>query len=171
VLVEPLGALLAKRPVADGQGLVDEQDLRGGGGGYSEVQPGPHTRRVGLHPHVDGVTQAGELDHRRQQVFDGGPVQTLGQQTDLDVAPSGQLVAEHGLHAEEGWHRPDPNFPGRDRKEPGGGLQHRGFARAVGADHAHALAYMHVECDSSQGVDLLGGWPVAAQQVADEWPM
>ncbi|SVB06725.1 uncharacterized protein METZ01_LOCUS159579, partial [marine metagenome] len=136
VLVESGGALVAELSVADGQCLVDEEDLGGQGSGHREVEAGSHSRRVGLHAQVEEVTESCELGYLVGPVPGFGGVETLGQQSELDVPPAGQVGPEHGLHAEEGRGGPDQHLAAGQGQESSGGLEQAGLARTVGADHS-----------------------------------
>ena len=61
-LVHPVEALALERLVADGEHLVDEQDVGIDVHGDREAEPHVHARRVVLHLLVDEPLELGELD-------------------------------------------------------------------------------------------------------------
>ena len=61
-LGELLGALALELLVADGEHLVDEQDVGVDVDRDREPEPHVHARRVVLHRRVDEVLEAGEVD-------------------------------------------------------------------------------------------------------------
>ena len=65
-LADPVHALALERLVADGQHLVDEQDVGVDVHGDGEGEPHVHARRVELHLGVDELADAGEVDDARR---------------------------------------------------------------------------------------------------------
>ena len=61
-VLHPAEALLLELGVADGEHLVDEQDLRLEVRGDREREPHVHPARVALHGRVDELLDLGELD-------------------------------------------------------------------------------------------------------------
>ena len=61
-IAHALEAALLEEGVADGEGLVDEQDVGLEERGDAEAQPHLHAARVELHLPVDGVLEVGEVD-------------------------------------------------------------------------------------------------------------
>ena len=61
-LLDLLGAPPLEALVADGEHLVDEQDLGLDVGGDGEAEAHEHARRVVLHRRVDELLEPGELD-------------------------------------------------------------------------------------------------------------
>ncbi|SVB37152.1 uncharacterized protein METZ01_LOCUS190006, partial [marine metagenome] len=162
VLVESGGALVAELPVADGQCLVDEEDLGSQGGGHREMEACPHSRRVGLHAQVEEVAESSEFGHPAGSVPGFCGVETLGQQSELDIPPAGQVGPKHGLHAKERRGGPDQHLASGQGQEAGGGLQQAGFPGAVGADHPDRFADCHVEGHPADRFDDSGVGPLAA---------
>ena len=101
-LVDLLRAAPLEALVADGEHLVDEQDLRLDVGGDGEAEPHEHARRVVLDRRVDELLEPGELD----DVVEAGGDLLLRQPEDgaveEDVLAAAELGMEAGAELEQG---------------------------------------------------------------------
>ncbi len=66
---DPVETLALERLVADGEHLIDEQDLRIGVDGDGEGEPDVHAGRIEFHLSVDEFVDAGEIDDRIEVPF------------------------------------------------------------------------------------------------------
>jgi hypothetical protein len=120
--------------VADGQHLVDEQDLRLGVHRHREPEPDAHPRGVELDRGVEEVLDAGEGDDRVHLPVDLGPRHPEDRAVDEDVLPAAQLGVEADADRDQRRDAPaHPHLPlgrGRDAAQH---LQQGRLARAVAA--------------------------------------
>ena len=70
LLGDPVQALALERLVADGEDLVDQQDVGVQVRDDREPEPQEHPRAVRLHRHVDELAQLGELDDAVDALLD-----------------------------------------------------------------------------------------------------
>ncbi len=97
-------ALLLEPGVADGEDLVDQQDLGLEMGGHCERQTHVHPARVVLHRRIEELLDLGEGDNLVELLLDLGPLHPEDDAVQEDVLAAGQLVVEAGAHFQE---RPD----------------------------------------------------------------
>ena len=87
--------------VADGEDLVDEQDLRLEVGGDREGEPHRHPARVALHRGVEEALDVGEGDDFVEAVADLGAPHAEDRAVEEDVLAAGQLRVEAGADLEQ----------------------------------------------------------------------
>ena len=80
--------------VADGEHLVDEQDLRLEVGRDGEREPDVHAARVALDRCVDEPLDAGELDDVVEAPLDLPALHPEDRTVEVDVLAAGQLLVE-----------------------------------------------------------------------------
>ena len=159
-LVAPALELL----VADGQHLVDEQDVGVDVDGDREAEPHVHARRVVLHRGVDEPLEAGELDDVVEAAVELAP------STGPRIEP---LRYTFSRPDSSGW-KPAPSSSRADTlprvrlralvglEDAGQALEQRALAGAVGADEAEGGALGDLERHVAQGPELLVAGPAAA---------
>ena len=149
-------AFLLEKKVADRQHFVDDQHVGHDYGGNGEGDAGDHAGGVVLHRHVEEVPHLGELDDLVEVLLD--ELLRIAEQgaVEVDVLACGQLQVEPGAELDE---RGDAAL---DRAAAFGGLQHAGddlehggFARAVGAEDAEHIAFLHLERHVVERTELL----------------
>ena len=136
-LLHPVEALLLEALVADGEHLVDEQDVGLDVDRHGEAQTDVHARRVVLHLVVDELLELGELDDLVEALADLPARQPEQRAVQVDVVPAGEL----GLEARaELQHRrelaADDDLAGGRLQDAGDALEQRRLARAVPAEDA-----------------------------------
>ena len=89
-------ALLLERGVADGEHLVDEQDLRLEVRGDREGQAHVHAARVVLDRRVEELLDLGERDDLVELALDLGPPHAEDGAVQVDVLAAGELGMEAG---------------------------------------------------------------------------
>ena len=157
---EPLVAPPLELLVADGQHLVDEQDVGVDVDGHREAEAHVHPRRVVLHRGVDEALEPGELDDVVEAPVELGLGEPEDRAVEVDVLPPGQLGVEAGAELEQRRHlaaRAAAALVGLE--DPGQALQQRALARAVGADEAVRDALGDLERDVAQRPELLVAGP------------
>ena len=153
-----------ERGVADGEHLVDEQDVGVDLDRDREGEADVHARGVVLELELLELAQFGEVDHlvvararlaRREAHHD--PVEH-------DVVARGQILVEADAELDEGRQAPvHPDPPAVDAVDAGQALQQRALAAAVAPGDPEELARAHVEGDVAQRFErLVAG---AAQRV------
>ena len=149
-------ALALELGVADGQDLVDDQDLRLQVRGDGERQPHLHPAAVALHRRVE------ELLHAANSTISSNfrSISRLRMPEDravqVDVLAAGQLGVEAGADLEQAADAAaDVDAPLRRLGDPREDLQQRALAGPVAADDADHLAF----------ADLEGGIPQCPEDV------
>ena len=132
---ELVEALVGEPFVADGEDLVDEEDIGIDVYRHGKAETHIHPRRICLHRRVDELFELGKLD----DLFEAGGDLALGETehdaVDEDVLASGDLGVEPRTQLDERrdstvhHHRPRRRF-----RNAGHQLQHRALARPVAAD-------------------------------------
>ena len=141
---------------ADGQDLVEQEDLGLEVGSHREGQPHVHAARVALDRGVEELLQAGELDDGVELPVDLGLVHAEDRPVQVHVLATGQLGVEPGAHLEQAADTaPQPDLAGRRRRDPGEQLQQGALARPVAPDEPQHLALVHVEAHVLEGPELL----------------
>ena len=87
--------------VADGEHLVDEQDLGLEVRGDGEREPDVHAARVPLHRRVDEPLDAGELDDVVEALLDLPALHPEDRAVQIDVLAAGELLVEAGPDLEQ----------------------------------------------------------------------
>ena len=98
-------ALPLERLVADGEHLVEEEDVRVEEGGDREAEPHRHPRRVRAHRTIDRVLELGEGDDLVEALADVRAAKALDRAVQEDVLAAGEVEVEAGAELEE---RADP---------------------------------------------------------------
>ena len=93
-LLDALHALRLERRVADGEHLVEQEDLRIEMRRDGEAEPHVHARRVALHRRVDELTHARELDDAVELRVDLAPAHPHDRAAEIDVLAPGELGVE-----------------------------------------------------------------------------
>jgi hypothetical protein len=146
-----LEALMLEVGVADGQRLVDDQDVGPARGGDAERQAHLHARRVHAHRLVDVVADVGErfdLRHQRDDFIDPQADQLAGHQR---VLAAGEIGVETHAQFQQRRHAALDRHASRGRlRGAGNELEQRALAGAVDADDAHRFARRELEADVLQ---------------------
>ena len=131
-LLHPPEAAALELGVADGEHLVDEQDLRLELCGDREGEANGHPARVPLDRRVDEALDAGELHDLGELPGDLATLHAEHRAVQVDVLAPGQLRMEAGADLEQAAHAPADLRPplGRGR-DPRQDLQQRRLAGAV----------------------------------------
>jgi len=128
-LGELVHAPLLELHVADGQDLVDQEDLRLDVNGHREAQTHIHARGVVLHRLIDELTHPGEVDDVIELGLDLLAAHPQDGAVEEDVLPPGELGMEARADLQHGGHAP----PGGDgarigSQDLGDALEQRGLA-------------------------------------------
>ena len=152
-----LEALRAEARVADGEHLVDDDDVRLDVCGDGEREAQVHPPRVALERRVQKALEPREVDDLVEAPVDIPPRHAEDRGVEVDVLPPGQLGMEAGADVEQ--RAGAPPRPG----ETGGGLgdarehlQQRRLAGAVRPDQAERLVLRHREADVAQSPQIRG---------------
>jgi len=139
-------ALVLEARVADGQNLVDEDDLGVRVGGDGKAEANVHARGIVLDGHVDKHVQLGKVDDVIHLATDLVVGQAQDRAVQIDVLPAGEVGMKARPQLQEG------TQPAVDLHKPGGGLddarhelEDGAFAGAVRPDKAHHFAHLDLE--------------------------
>ena len=91
---DPPEALPLERLVADGEDLVQQEDVRVEERGDGEAEPHRHPRRVRAHRPVDRVLELGERDDLVEALLDVGASEALDRAVQEDVLASREVEVE-----------------------------------------------------------------------------
>jgi hypothetical protein len=116
-LADPLEAFLGEEDVADGKGLVDDEDVRLDVDGHREREAHHHARGVGLDRLVDEVADVGEGGDLAHPLRHLGMGEAVDGAVQVHVLRSGEVRVEPAAELEE---RGDP---ARDPTEPEVGVR------------------------------------------------
>ena len=165
VVPDPALALLLEGLVADGEHLVEEQDVGLDVHRDREAQTQVHAGRVGLDGLVGEVLQLGERDDLVQVFVDVLALDAEHGRVEVDVLDAGEVGAEARTDLEQRADAAvdaDVAFAGwvdaRDQ------LQQRRLAAAVLPHDAERLARQHVDVDAAQCPQLPLRHPLALDQ-------
>ena len=154
-LTEGVGALLLEGGIADGQYLIDQQDVGVDLQHQREGEPHEHPRGVVLQLQVDEVPEFGEVDHGVEAVARFLRGEAHHHPVEDDVVAGGEVEVEADPELDEGSEATrDPDRPGVGAVDAGEQLQQGALARAVAADDAEELALADLEGDSVERVQL-----------------
>ena len=150
-LLHAVEALLLKHLVADGQHLVDQQDVRVDVDGDGETKAYEHAGRVVLHLAVDGVFELGE----RNDVVEPAGDFTLGdakeRRVDEDVLAPGEIGVKPAPSSSSDAMRPRTrHLAGGRQQDSRDALEQRRLARAVVTQHPQRLALLNGEVELLQ---------------------
>ena len=148
-------ALLLEEHVANGEGLVHDEDVGLGDGGDGERDARDHAGGEVLHGHVHEVGQLGKLDDllevRVDELFGVAEQRAV----EVDVLASGELEVKTRTELDQG-----RDITANDAlalaglEHAGDDLEHGGLARTVGANQADDLAGFHLEGDVLECAEL-----------------
>ena len=157
-------ALLLKRLVADGQHLVEQQNLSLHGDRNREGEPKLHPRGVRAHGLVDERTEPGEVDDLVEATIDHLPRNAEKAGVQIDVFATRELRAEAGAEIEQRSHRPsDLNRSGARTEHTSDYLEEGCLPGAVDADDAKPRARWDVERNTTERPEVLAGHPPPPQ--------
>src|SRR4029453_17905191 len=158
-------ALALERLVADGQDLVDEQDVRADVDGPGEPEPAvlPGAGRLDLV--VDERLELGEGDDVVEVALGLAAAQAEDGRVQVDVLAAGELAVEPGPQLQQGRDpAPDLDRAGGRGEDPRQHLEQGRLARAVGPDQAHGLAGANFQLHVLEGPERLRGGLTVQQQ-------
>ena len=149
-------ALLLEGRVADGEDLVDQEDVGVGLHHHGEGQPDVHAGRVVLELQVHELLQLGELDDRvvalarpRRREAEHHPV-------DRDVVARREIGVEAHPQLDERRDPPPQQDLARVRPiDPGEALEQRALAARVAADDPVELARLDLERHLAQSLEVV----------------
>jgi hypothetical protein len=145
-------ALLLEGEVADGEDLVDDQDVGLQVGGHGEGQADVHPGGIALHRRVEELLDLGEGDDLVELAIDLGLLHPEDRAVEVDVLAAAELGMEPGADLQErGEPAAEPGDPARRLDDPAEDLQQRGLPRAVPADEPDDLASPDLEGDVLEG--------------------
>lgn len=148
-------ALLLEEHVADGERLVDDEDVGLGDGGDGERDARDHARGEVLHGHVHEVGQLGKVDDLLEVRVDELLGVTEERAVEVDVLAGGELEVETRAELDQGRDvTADDALALAGLQHAGDDLEHGGFAGAIGANQAHDLAGLHLEGDVLECAEL-----------------
>ena len=153
--VQRVDALLLEGGVADGEHLVDEQDVGVELHEDGEREADLHPRRVVLQAQVDEVLELRELDRRVKASPRLRGAEPEHDGVDDDVLARGEVGVEADAELDEGAHAPaHADRAAVDAVDPGDALHQRALAAAVAPGDAEELPFADLEVDVLQRVQL-----------------
>ena len=143
--------------VADGEDFVDDEDFGVEVGGDGETQPHHHAAAVTLHRGVDIAFAAAEVDYLVELAVNLVAFHAEDAAVHVDVFAAGEFRVEAGAYLEERGYA----ATGVDAAGGGGGdaaeeLEQGALAGAVLADDAEDIAFLYIEADVLEGIDVVG---------------
>ena len=161
-------ALLLKGRVADGEHLVDEQDVGLEVRGHRECQLHVHAARIALDRRIDEAVDFGELDDLLEAAFDLRPAHAEDCAAQKNIFAAGELGVKAGADFEQ---RSDPaanldTTLGRVGN-PRQNLEQRALARSVPSDDAQHGAFRHREGHVAESPDSVVLRLAAGNRVPD----
>ncbi len=167
-------ALLLEVGIADREHFVDDQDFRLEVRCDRKRQADIHARAVSLHRRVEEFFALAERDDFVEFSRDFRAAHPEDGAVEIDVFASGQFRMKAGAHFEQRSNSAAQNRPalarlGDTRQQ----LQQRALARAVSADQADDLAFVHFKrriLQSPERVVALGSVAGAGFEMADHVP-
>ena len=164
-LADLVQALALERLVADGQDLVDQQDVGADVDGHREPEAHVLAGAVVLDLVVDERLQLGEGDDVVEVALGLPAGQAEDGRVQVDVLAAGELAVEAGPQLQQ---RRDPartvTVPVVGAEDARQHLEQRRLARAVGADQPDGLAGADLQVHVPQGPELLGAGLAVQQQ-------
>ena len=149
-------AALLELRVADGEHLIDDQDVRLEVRGNREREAEIHAAGISLHRRINKTCDAGEFDDLVETALDVAPVHAKDgavqedvfapRQLGMKARPDFEQCAEAAVHG---------RFTGRRQRDAGKHLEQRALAGAVAADDAERLSMRNVERDVAQRPERL----------------
>ena len=147
-------ALPLEDRVADGEHLVDDEDLGLQVGRHGEGQPHVHAAGIVLARGVEELVDAGEVDDLVELAGDLPPRHAEDRAVQVDVLTAGQLRMEARPDLQQAPDPPAQLGPARGRASHAAEhFEESRFARPVAADDADHVARLNLEGDVFQGPD------------------
>ena len=148
-------ALPLERLVADGEHLVEQQDVGLDVRGDREAEAHVHPRRVRAHRQVDEVLEPGEGDDLVELLADRRAAEAVDRAVEVDVLAAGQVGMEARAELEQRADPPaDGDAAGRRLDDSREQAQQRRLAGPVAADEADRAAGLDRERDVAQRDDV-----------------
>ena len=149
-------AFLGEKSVPNGQGFVDDQDVRVHVSDHGECQAHVHAARIildGLLDEVPDVREGGDVVESCVDFFLGEPQH---RRIHVHILAAGEFGIEARSQLEQG-RRPPPGMDGAGggRQGPADQLKQGGLARSVAPDDPHRFPPAHLERYPSQSPELL----------------
>ena len=149
-------ALALEGLVADGEDLVEQEDVRVEMRRDREAEPHVHPRGVGAHGPVDRLLELGEGDDLVEALADLRALEPVDGAVEEDVLAAAEVGVEAGAELEQ---RADPaadlDAARRRLDDPGDQAQQRRLAGAVAADEPDGLARLDRERDVVERLHVL----------------
>ena len=153
--------------VADGEDLIDEEDLGVGVGGDGEAQAQGHARGVGADGVVDELAQLSEGDDVGDELLGVGGAEAEQRAVHADVLAAGEVAVEAEAEVEQGGQRgAQAELPLCGAGDAGDELHQGALARAVVADDAEGLPAPDLERDVAQR-PVLGVVAAGAEELVE----
>ncbi len=163
-------ALALEGGVADGEHLVDDEDLRLEVCCHREGEADVHAARVALHRRVEEALDLGELDDLVELAAHLGAAHPEDRAVEVDVLATAQLRVEAGADLEQAADPAAHCDPSLGRLgDPAQDLQEGRLAGAVPSDDAEPLSLRQVEGQTTQRPQLLASRRLG-RAPADEAP-
>ena len=148
-LADLVQALPREGLVADGEDLVDEEDVGVDVDRHGKPEPRVHARRVGLDRRVDEALHLREGHDVVEALLDLAPGEAEHDPVDRHVLAAADLGMEAGSQLDQGGHAALHREAATGRlRYAGEELQECGLPRAVLADDAEGGALLHLEGDA-----------------------
>ena len=165
--------LSLKSLIADGEDLVDDQDIGIDFDGDGKGKAHGHPARVSFERLVDEFVEAGEVDNRLFFLVHFAAFETEEGAVQVNVLAAGKFGMEAGAEIEErGDFAVDTDAAFVGSGDTGDETEERTLPRPVGADDRDALAALDAKADALESVEVFGavaGQPavqIAAQEFA-----
>ncbi len=148
----PRDASLLKSGVADGEDLVDDEDVRAHADRHAERQPSVHPAGVHLHRLIQELADVGERGDLVEPCVHLASRDPQNRAREVHVLTPRELRVETAAEFEQRRNpAADVNLALGRRERAGDHLHERALARAVAANDAHRAAPRHVERRPAQG--------------------
>ena len=146
--------------VADGQNLIDDQDLGAHVDGDGEAQAHVHARRIMLDRHIDVIAQFGEVQDVVKKALGLLAAEAQHRGIEIDILAPGEVGVEARAQFQQGADAAmHPDFARGGLDNAGDQLEKGALAAAVAADDAHAAPRQHVEGDVAHSPQIVGNPP------------
>ena len=130
-------AFLLKVDIADGECLVDQEDVGIDVGGNGKTEAHIHAAGIVLDGHVNEVAQLGKIDYRGQQCLDLAMGKPEKRALEENVFITAQVRMETRAELEHGEYAPVGNeFSAGRLGDSSDDFEQRRFARAIDADYS-----------------------------------
>jgi len=166
--VDAIGAAGLEARVADGESLVDEEDVGEPLGGHGEAEAGDHARGVVLEGAGGDVGEFGEVEDGVGAAtgLGGGNADEDGGED--DVLAAGEFGIEAGAEFEKGRDAAaDQELALGGREDACDELEEGALAGAVSAEDGDGLPSMDIEGDAAEGPEGAGGRTAWTEEVGE----